>query len=205
MLEPGTAGRAEREYQGVVLELVAPHGVNDATVSLEPLEAVLPELNTYIARDLVQRIAPRLAVGEGFAHSHRAVDELRIGGQQRGGDPFTRQVPERERSLERGDAAAGDHDLERRRVARCHGEYLRDGVDVVPAAPFRTLIAANYVCLTTPDVSAAPARGRCAGQTPSRRGCTSSAPCARGPTTRAPGSPAGGPRSGRRSRPSRRA
>ena len=79
MLEPGTADRAEREYQGVVLELVAPLGMNDATVSLEPLEAVLPELNTYIARDLVQRVAPRLAVGKRLAHSHRAVDELGLG------------------------------------------------------------------------------------------------------------------------------
>ena len=53
--------------------------------------------------------------GKWFEDAHRPVYEVRLGRQQRGRDPLAGKLAQRERRLERGDAAARNQNPERRR------------------------------------------------------------------------------------------
>jgi hypothetical protein len=54
-----------------------------------------------------------VAEAEGLGDLQRSVDEVRLGGEQRHADAVARQLAEGNERLERGDAAAGDHDARR--------------------------------------------------------------------------------------------
>ena len=110
--EGRTRPRPHREQQGVVSELLASLGVDYGPRCVEPLECGADELDTDIARDLLQRAPPGGAVGKRLAHPHRAVDELRLRRKQRRRHPLAGKVAERERCLEPGNPATRNQDPE---------------------------------------------------------------------------------------------
>jgi hypothetical protein len=80
--------------------------VNDRAFGVQPVERVSDESGADVAGDVLERVSLGRAVAERLSHPQRAVDELRLGHEQRGRDEAAREVSERQRCLERGDAAA---------------------------------------------------------------------------------------------------
>ncbi len=103
---------AQREQQRVVWQLLAVVGVGDARAGIDPREAVLQQLHADLRGQLAQRVAPRAAVGERFAHGHRAVHELGVGRQHRERCVLAGEIAQRERALQSAHAATGDQHFE---------------------------------------------------------------------------------------------
>jgi hypothetical protein len=100
--------RAEREHERVVFVLLPVLGVGHAQLVVDPPELVAHELGADVLENRLERVVAGAEEGEGLAHGHRAVDEVLVGGDHGHLHAVVRELLQRERRLERRDAAARD-------------------------------------------------------------------------------------------------
>src|SRR5947208_3797186 len=105
--------RADGDEQRVVVQLGACRRKGGATTRVDPAEPAEREERPALVGDAAQIEAVYAAEPKRLRDRKRAVPELGFGREQLDQDPFLRMVPEAEKRLEAGNAAARDQHVQR--------------------------------------------------------------------------------------------
>jgi len=116
---------SERQQQRVIAQRLASVGVGHALLRVHPAKALTAHLGPQIGRDLRQRVALSRRVGKRLLHRHRPIDEVLPRSQQRDPHQIARQLPQRQRRLQRAHTAARDHHLKRCAAILCRAHARR--------------------------------------------------------------------------------
>ena len=105
--------RAGRDQQHVIPDRLTRAGRGDVRGRVDARQRARPVREARVGGDPGQRVGGGAAGGERVEHAQRAVHEVALGGEQRGGHTARGHAVQPQRGLQRSGAASGDQDIGR--------------------------------------------------------------------------------------------